>query len=145
MDFKKELHTALKEGKSLEDIMKEISAAASEIEKEEAAAAAKANKYLIYNEPLVNSYRGKTTGIEAITHSKSISVDDAATVLAHFVCQNTPGYAATLAKDDVNPIDMYRDLLKNQLEIAKTLVRHKDSPIDVKNHALWNYLFSEIF
>lgn len=135
MDFKDMLLDAMKQGVSLEDVMKGISAAATEVEKEQKRAAERRNKYLAFTKPIGASMRPTIASANIIDTNK-INDTDMAIVLTHYICQNAPGYAELAAKEDLDLIDMYRALAKAQVSIAKTLAAHKD---DVDN-ALFNGL-----
>lgn len=145
MNFKDMLLNAMTDGASLDDVMKGITSAATEIEKDKAAAA---SKYDVYNKPLFNSYNSITSPhaspSDAIVFATKISVKDMTTVLLHFLCQNVPGFSQALAETHVDPVSTYSEMLKRQLRSAEVITKHKNESDEAKSKALLDHLFSEV-
>lgn len=140
-DYKDMLLDAMTQGATLEDVMKGISEAANAIQQEQA----NATKYDIYNQQVWKSFGDNTNGIIGrVIHAEKISAEDMAIVLTHFICQNTPGYTAALAKEDANPIKVYTSLLKSQLSAAKVLADHQDDSDEEKAKAMVNHMFDDL-
>lgn len=148
MDFKDMLLDAMNQGVSLEDVMKGISAAATEVEKEQKKATERRNKYLVFTKP-IGEAMSPTSWSANIISAKKINDTDMAVILAHYICQNVPGYAEFAAAQDLDLIDTYRTLAKSQVSIAKTMVAHKDDGEDAifngSFEALANTLMDTIF
>ncbi len=139
MDFEDMLLDAMKQGKSLEDVMKGISDAATKIEKDRAAA----TKYDIYNKPLSASYMNEVAEHNFLDAEK-ISVRDMAVAIAHFMCQNVPGYSGALAKEDKDPVELYTTLLESQLRAAKVITEHQDDSDEEKGKAMFGHMLDEV-
>lgn len=140
-NFESILRDAMKQGVSIEDVMKDISAAANAIQKEIAAA----SKYDKYNGPAYKTF-GTMAGdaTNAVLLTSKIKPEDMAIVMAHFVCQNVPGYAAAMAKMDMDPIDTYTSLMKSQIAAAKVITDTQDKPDNEKEAAIFAHLLDEI-
>lgn len=128
MDFKDMLLDAMKQGTSLEDVMKGISAAATEVEKDQKKAAELKNRYLKYTKPLGKIYETDIF-MNNLFFREKILAEDVAIVLTHYVCQNVPGYAEYAAERGFNLLDIYTDVVKSQADVIKNVIAHKDDEL----------------
>lgn len=135
MELKDMLLGMMKQGKSLEDAMKEISDIANEIEREQKAAAEREHKYLKYTKPLGEVYPESVLTSNLFAR-KQLYAEDVALVLAHYVCQNVPGYAEFAAQNELDLADAYRSIVEHQAKMAKSMVAHKDDGEDGPLNAL---------
>ncbi len=140
MDFEDMLLDAMKQGKSLEDVMKSISDAATKIEKDRAAA----TKYDKYNGPVGQSYTNATEAADTLVYNHRVDVHDAAVFLAHFMCQNVPGYSGALAKEDTDPVQLYQKMLESQIRAAKVITEHQDDSDEEKGKAMFGHMLDEV-
>lgn len=140
-DYKDMLLDAMKQGVSLEDVMKGISTAANAIEKERAAA----SKYDKYNKHAWESFGEADTMLDKLAYVDKIKPEDMAIVMTHFVCQNVPGYAAAMAKVDIDLIKTYTDLMNNQVAAAKVIADNQDKSDEEKDAAIISHLLGKLF
>lgn len=140
-NFEDMLRDAMKHGTSLEDVMKDISTAANKIEKDQAAA----NKYDVFNGAVIDSFDGGEDVKRAIVSSNKMTTHDVAIVIAHFMCQNVPGYSKVLAESDTDPVKLYQNLLESQMGVAKVLTDHRGDSDENKGKALFSHLLDDIF
>ncbi|MCM1323939.1 MAG: hypothetical protein NC218_07245 [Acetobacter sp.] len=149
MELKDMLLGMMKQGKSLEDAMKEISDIANEIEREQKAAAAeREHKYLKYTKPLGEVYPESVLTSNLFAR-KQLYAEDVALVLAHYVCQNVPGYAEFAAQNELDLADAYRSIVEQQAKMAESMVAHKDDgeygPLNALTESLANVITESIF
>lgn len=141
-DFESILRDAMKQGVSIEDVMKDITAAANVIEKEIAAA----TKYDGYNKTVAEHFPDLTaeSAAEAIIYAKKISVHDMAVVMTHFICQHVPGFTSAMVKSDSDPLEAYISLMESQLSAAKIIADTQDKTDEEKGAAMFTHLLDEV-
>lgn len=141
-DFETILRDAIKQDVSIEDVMKDITAAANTIEKEIAAA----TKYDGYNKTVAEHFPDLTSesAAEAIIYAKKISIHDMAVVMTHFICQHVPGFTSAMVKCDSDPLETYTNLMESQIAAAKVIADTQDKTEEEKGAAMFTHLLDEI-
>lgn len=146
MDFKDMLLDAMKQGASLEDVMKGISDAATEVEKEQKKANDLKDKYLKFTKPIGEVY-SRDILESNLFDRKKLYAEDVALVITHYICQNVPDYIEFAAKKNLDLLELYKSLVESQLLTARVMATRKDkSDGDILGSvidALWDTIFKD--
>lgn len=141
-NFESILRDVMKQGASIEDVMKDISAAANTIQNEIAAA----TKYDGYNKTVAEHFPDlkAESAADAIIYAKQISVHDMAVVMTHFICQHVPGFTTAMVKSDSDPLEAYINLMESQIAAAKVIADTQDKSDKEKGAAMLTHLLDEV-